>query len=161
MSIGLGQSCLELVSNGCINIYCSQIPDTTEKDKIIYLVFLSSCVYSHRMIYDVPFAKYCDLDNLKLRCRVYKSQSLVPILNQINPFRSNTVRFFRVYFYDVHRSTLRPTKCSRFLTLPDQTSLCISLPTQKRATCTARLHCLHLITILFGYHFKIRVLSII
>jgi hypothetical protein len=82
------------------------------------------------MIYGILFAKYCDLGNLKLRCRVYKGQPLVPVLKQINPIRSNPVHYFRIYFNDVHRSTLKPTKCSRFFTLTDQNSLCISLPTQ-------------------------------
>lgn len=91
---------------------------------------MSSCTYGQRMMYDIPLAKYYDLGNLQLRCRVYKGQPLVPVLNQINPFPSNPAYFFRIYFNDVHRSTLRPTKSSRFFTLPDQNSLCISLPTQ-------------------------------
>jgi len=84
VSNGGGQSSLELVSNGDININCSQISDTSRKHKISYLVGWVA-VHSHRMIYDIPLAKYCDLRNLKFRCRVYKGQSLVPILNQTNP----------------------------------------------------------------------------
>lgn len=89
------------------------------------------CIHSHPKAYDIPLAKHCDVGNLNIRCRVYKSQPLVPILNQIkiNPIRSNPVHFFKVYFNDVLRSTMRPSICSRFFTLPYQNPLCISFPT--------------------------------